>query len=304
MIANTFGTQSFNDDIKTGVDAISAKYGVENICLEVPEVSDVANSLRTLIAQKVNFLIISSADYYDGMLEIAEENPDVKFLYLSDGDPKYDNIVSTQYAENEGAYLVGALAAMLSKEGNIGAIAAVKGDSVQEKYLAGFVSGARKINPSITVQTAYTNSYADINKGNEVATVMYKKGADIVSCFAGACNLGVFNAANAAGEGKYCFGAAKGQFDKMPNKIIASLVKPVDLAVISVVGDYIENGKFEGGTIVSLGVANDGVIAKFTDQNPELRAMITPEMEKTLEDLKAQIISGAISVPTDSSALK
>ena len=62
---------------------------------------------------------------------------------------------------------------------------------------------------------------------------MYSQGCDYVGCYAGACNLGVFQAAEEAGDGKYCFGAANGQFDKSYEKILASVVKPIDEAIVS-----------------------------------------------------------------------
>ena len=231
------------------------------------------------------------------MIEVAEEYPNVKFLYLADALPGYKNIASTVYAEQEGAFLIGALAGLLTKTDNVGSVAAIKGDTVQERFTYGFTAGAKYVNPSVTVQNGYTNSYSDINKGGEIASVMYKKGADIVSTFAGACNLGVFNAANDAGDGKYCFGAAKGQFDKMPNKIIASLVKPVDQTVETVIGQYIESGELETDDILSLGLSNNGVIVRYTNMNDELLKLITPEIQAKLDEIKADILSGKIVPP-------
>lgn len=297
LVAEIFGTQSFNDDILSGIENLNAKYGTRYITLEVPEVSDLANSYRTLISQGVNLIVVGSAIYEDAMIEVAEEYPNVKFLYLADALPGYKNIASTVYAEQEGAFLIGALAGLLTKTDNVGSVAAIKGDTVQERFTYGFTAGAKYVNPSVTVQNGYTNSYSDINKGGEIASVMYKKGADIVSTFAGACNLGVFNAANDAGDGKYCFGAAKGQFDKMPNKIIASLVKPVDQTVETVIGQYIESGELETDDILSLGLSNNGVIVRYTNMNDELLKLITPEIQAKLDEIKADILSGKIVPP-------
>ena len=296
-LASVYGTASFNDDILDGILQVCEKYGLEESHIEVPDVADVENAIRTLILEGCNFIIAGSADQKEGLISAAENYPNVKFLYLADKlDEGYPNLVGTQYAEQQGAFLCGALAAMLSETHNIGAVAAIQGDTVQERYAWGFSAGALYAVKGTTVQRGFTNSYADINKGNEFATAMYKKGADIVSCFAGACNLGVFNAA--ISMDKLCFGAAKGQFDKAPNNIIASLVKPVDQTVVAVVSDYIDNGNFDTSTSMVLGVANDGVICKYTDMNETLRAKITPEMDAKIQSLKADIISGKIVVPS------
>lgn len=295
-IATVYGTASFNDDILDGINALCAKYDLEEVHIEVPDVADVDNALRTLVQEGCNFIIAGSADYKEGLINAAESFPDVKFLYLADALEGYPNLVGTVYAEQQGAFLCGALAALLSENHNIGAVAAVQGDTVQERYAWGFSAGAQYAVKGTTVQRGFTNSYADINKGNEFATAMYNKGADIVSCFAGACNLGVFNAAKSLN--KLCFGAAKGQFDQAPDNIVASLVKPVDQTVIAVVSDYIENGKFDTSSSMVLGVANDGVICKYTTMNDSLRALITPEIDAKIQSLKEDIISGKIVVPS------
>lgn len=295
-IASVYGTASFNDDILDGILQLCEIYGLEESHIEVPDVADVENALRTLIQEGCNFIIAGSADQKDGLIAAAENYPNVKFLYLADKLEGYPNLVGTEYAEQQGAFLCGALAAMLSETHNIGAVAAIQGDTVQERYAWGFSAGALYAVKGTTVQRGFTNSYADINKGNEFATAMYNKGADIVSCFAGACNLGVFNAA--VSMNKLCFGAAKGQFDKAPDNIIASLVKPVDKTVVAVVSDYIENGNFDTSTSMVLGVGNEGVICKYTDMNDALRAKITPEMDAKIQSLKEDIISGKIVVPS------
>ncbi len=304
MIALVFGTQSFNDDIKFGIDRIQKELGIETISMEVPDVTDTENSLRTLISQGCNFIVVSSSDYGDGMIQVASEYPDVKFLYLADVVVGYDNIMSVSYAENEGAFLIGALAGMLTKTNNVGAVVAIRGDSVQEKYRNGFTAGVQTVNPDCEVQVAYTNSYSDVNKGNEIATAMYSRGADLIGTYAGACNLGVFNAAKTAGADKYCFGAAKGQFEQLPSKIIASLVKPVDEAIFTVVKNYMNNGEFKTDKPLKLGLATRGVLMKYTNLNPELNAMVTAEMRKVLDKLSAGIIDGSINVPGTEDELK
>ncbi len=304
LVAEIFGTQSFNDDIKDGLETVAAKYDLPFIALEVPEVSDTANSLRTLVSQGVNFIVVGSANHEDSMIEIAQEYPDVKFLYLCDSLVGYENILSTEYAEQDGAFILGALAGLLTKTNNVGSVAAIKGDVVQERFTHGFTAGAKYVNPDITVQNAYTNSYSDINKGQEVASVMYSKGADIVAPFAGACNIGVFNAAKSTPDGVYCFGAAKGQFDQMPSKIVASLVKPVDECVISIISDYIETGKFDTSGVLKLGTANNGVVVKYTTENPELLKLITPEIQAKLDEITADIESGKIVPPSTEAEAK
>ena len=243
--------------------------------------------------------MVPSSEYKDGMLEVAAENPDVKFLYLAEAIDGVDNIMSVAYRENEAAFLGGALAGMMTKTNNVGAVMAV-GETLQYRYQFGFSAGVKAVNPDCEIQSAFTNSYTDVGQGSEVAKIMYNKGADFIGTYAGACNLGVFNAAKDAGDGKYCLGAANGQFDKMPDKIVASVVKPADQAILSIIKGYMETGEFDTSKPMSLGLKEGGVKLLFTN-NDELLKTVPEDVMSAIEDLTAKVESGEIKVPADES---
>ncbi len=296
LIANVFGTASFNDDVLAGVKQAETELGVGAVSMEVPEVADTANAIRTLIAQGVNFMVIPSSEYKDGMMEVAEESPEVKFLYLAEAlTDTPANVMTTGYKENEAAFLAGALGGLMTKTNKIGAVMAV-GESIQYRYQFGYMSGAKAVNPNVEVQTAFTNSYADVNKGQEVAKLMYAKGCDYVGTYAGACNLGVFNAAKEAGPDAYVFGAANGQFDKMPEKILASVVKPVNKAIYGIIKEYKEEGKFDTSAPRLMGLKEAGVTLLFTD-NAELLKLVPADKMDIIKDLEEKVKSGEIVVP-------
>lgn len=296
MIASAFGTQSYNDDVLAGMELAEKELGVKGIPLEVPEISDSANSLRTLISQGANFIMVPSSEYKDGMLEVAAENPELKFLYLAEAIDGGGNIMSVAYRENEAAFLGGALSGLMTKTNNVGAVMAV-GETLQYRYQFGFTAGVKAVNPECEVQSAFTNSYTDVGQGSEVAKIMYNKGADIIGTYSGACNLGVFNAAKDAGEGTYCLGAANGQFDKMPDKILASVVKPADQAILSILKEYQETGVFDTSIPMSLGLKEGGVKLLFTN-NEELLKLIPDDVKSAIDDLTAKVESGEIKVPS------
>jgi len=294
LIALGFGTQSFNDDVLDGLEMAEQELGVGIMSLEVVEVSDTANALRTLIEQGANLLIVPSSDYRDGMETVAAEYPDVSFVYLAevitDGPA---NIMSIAYREHEASFLAGAMAGLLTQTNSVGAVLALN-EAVQYRYQYGYMAGVKAVNPDCEVQVAFTNSYTDVGKGSELAGVMYTRGADYVGTYAGACNLGVFEAAAQAGEGKYCFGAANGQFDQMPDKIVASVVKPVNKAIFTIIENF-TNGEFDTSAPFSLGLKEGGVSFLFTPLG--LYDSIPADAIATIEDLRAKVISGEIVVP-------
>ena len=296
LIASSMGTQSFNDDVWAGLENAEAELGISAEYIEVSEVSDAANSLRTLIAQGDTLLVVPSSEFHDAMMEVAAEYPDCDFMYLAGEETGAENVMSVEYKENEAAFLGGALAASLSQTGKIGTVLAVQ-EPLQLRYQYGYMAGAKTVNPDCEVSVLFTNSYTDTNLGQESAKALYDKGADYVSCFAGACNLGVFNAAKEAGDGKYCLGAATGQFDKMPDKIVASVVKSIDAALYDMIKDYKDNGTFNGGGCTVLGLKEGGVELRYTTMNDELLNSIPEDVKNSVEDLKNKIVNGEITVP-------
>lgn len=296
LIASSMGTQSFNDDVWAGLENAEAELGISAEYIEVSEVSDAANSLRTLIAQGDTLLVVPSSEFHDAMMEVAAEYPDCDFMYLAGEETGAENVMSVEYKENEAAFLGGALAASLSQTGKIGTVLAVQ-EPLQLRYQYGYMAGAKTVNPDCEVSVLFTNSYTDTNLGQESAKALYDKGADYVNCFAGACNLGVFNAAKEAGDGKYCLGAATGQFDKMPDKIVASVVKSIDVALYDMIKDYKDNGTFNGGGCTVLGLKEGGVELRYTTMNDELLNSIPEDVKASIEDLQNKIINGEITVP-------
>lgn len=294
LIALGFGTQSFNDDVLDGLKAAEGELNIQAMPLEVPAVSDVANSLRTLIGQGAELLIVTTSEFKDGMLEVAEEYPDTKFLYLAEPVTGYDNVMSILYKEHEASFLAGALAGLMTKTDKVGAVLAL-GEATQYRYQYGYMAGVKSVNPKAEVMTAFTNSYTDVGRGNEAANTMYNRGADFVGTYSGAGNLGVFQAAADAGEGKYAFGAANGQFDRMPDKILASVVKPIDKAIYGIIKDYIA-GQFDTSAPKELGLLEEGVTLLYTP-NEELLNIMPEDVKNTMADILEKVKSGEIVVP-------
>lgn len=295
MIAYAFGTQSYADDVLAGLEQAKDELGIDHFELEIADVTETANGFRTLIQQGCNFVVASSSEYCDGMLEVAAEYPDVYFLYLAEYlEDAPENVMSFEYRENEAAFLAGAVAGMVTETNKVGAVLAMS-EPLQLRYQYGYTAGAKAVNPDCEVMVSFTNSYADTNIGYEHANAMYSQGCDVVACYSGAANLGVFQAAEEAGDGNYCIGAANGQFDKSPDKIIASVVKPVNEAILSILKDTQSTGKFDT-SITTLGVKEGGVKLLFTD-NETLLNLLSAEEKAAIEDLTQKVINGEINVP-------
>jgi basic membrane protein A len=294
------GDQSFNDSAAAGLDKAKAEFGVET--QESAATNGEAESAREerlnqlIDAGYTNIVAVGFA-YASAVGKVAKANPDVKFAIVDDASEAStgDNIMNITFAENEGSFLVGAAAALKSKSNHIGFVGGVETDLIK-KFEAGYVAGAKAVNPDIKVDSKYLtqppdfSGFASVDKGKAAAEGMYQAGADVVYHAAGGSGGGVFTAAKAAG--KLAIGVDSDQALTAPEDvrsvILTSMLKRVDVGVYTFIKS-IHDGSFKAGnTVFDLKV--DGVGYATTGG-------LVDDIKDKLEAYKADIIAGKITVP-------
>jgi basic membrane protein A and related proteins len=218
--------------------------------------------------------------------------------------PIVPNVAGLVFAEQEGSYLVGVAAALKSTTGKIGFIGGVSGIGLIEKFEAGYIAGAKSINPDIQVTSQYITEFPDFDgfespdRAKEIATAMYSEGADIIYAAAGLSGSGMFQAAaettEATGTKVWGIGVDSDQYNTVDpavqEYVLTSMIKRVDNAVYNITEDVV-NGTFEPGEhrydlkAEGVGYATSG---GFVD-----------DIKDQIEAAKAGIIAGDIVVPTD-----
>jgi len=293
------GDQSFNDAAAAGLDKAKKDLGV--VTKEAtavngePESAREERLLQLIDAGYTNVVAVGFA-YAPAVKKVAAANPDAKIALIDSTDAAGPNIESLTFAENEGSFLVGAAAALKSKTGNIGFVGGVNTDLIK-KFEAGYVAGAKKVNPAIKIQVKYLtqppdfSGFGDPAKGKTAATGMFQQGADVVYHAAGGSGGGVFTAA--ASAGKMAIGVDSDQALTAPadvrGVIITSMLKKVDVATFDFVKSLTE-GKFVAGTkVYDLKVGGVG----YSTTGGKI-----DDIKAKLEDFKQQIIDGKIVVPT------
>ena len=205
------------------------------------------------------------------------------------------------FAEEQGSFLVGAAAALKSKSGKIGFIGGVETDLIK-KFEAGYVAGAKAVNPDIEVAVQYITQPPDFTgfndpaKGKEIATSMYSDGNDVVYAAAGGSGLGVIQAASETGKTGERLGDRRGQRPVQPGRRRArspTSSRRCSRRSTSRCHESIEdlaNGKWAGGVTVfdlEAGGVDYATSGGFVD-----------DIKTQLDDYKQQIIDGKIEVPT------
>jgi len=292
------GDRSFNDAAAAGLDKAVADLGIAKEELS-PNASgsDRGDNLRSLAEGGFNPVIAVGFAYAESLGPIAADFPDTTFFIVDDSSVKAPNVKALLFAEEQGSFLVGAAAALKSKTGNVGYIGGVE-TPLLKKFQAGFTAGAKQVKPDIKVQVKYLSQPPDFSgfgspdKGRETANGMYDAGADVVYAAAGGSGTGVFQAALA--KKALAIGVDSDQFTsvgdvKLQPVILTSMLKRVDVAVFQTLEKFSKGEQIPAQTVFDLKV--DGV------GYSESGGFVT-DIKPKLEELKAKIIDGSITVPS------
>jgi basic membrane protein A len=295
------GDQSFNDSAAAGLDKAKSELGVETKeAAAVNGENEAAREerLQQLIDAGYTHVVAVGFAYAKSVGKVAKANPDVHFAIVDDAsaDSKGANVDQITFAENEGSFLVGAAAALKSKTGHVGFVGGVNVDLIK-KFEAGFIAGAKAVNPSIKIDSQYLtqppdfSGFGDPAKGKTAAEGMFQKGADVVYHAAGGSGGGVFTAAKAAG--KLAIGVDSDQALTAPadvrSVIMTSMIKKVDVAVYDFIKSAADGSEKTGNNVYDLKAG--GVDYSTTGGQID-------DIKSKLDDYKQQIISGKITVPT------
>jgi len=293
------GDKSFNDAAYAGLERAKQELGIEFVTLESGEGADREAGLRQLAAGDAALIFGVGFLFTDDIRRLAQEFPEKKFAAvdytLTEGETIPPNLVALKFKEEEGSYLVGALAGLLTRTQKVGFVGGMQIPLIK-KFEAGYVAGVRATNPEAEVLIKYAgttgSAFKDPAKGKELALAEYHQGADIIFHASGSTGLGVFEAARE--QDKLAIGVDSDQNDEAPGNVLTSMVKRVDTAVFETI-KAVQEGRWNGGVQV-LGLAENGVAWVYDDRN---KALIPPEAKARLDVLRAEVIAGKVSVPSE-----
>ncbi len=290
VVAGGLGDRSFYDSSNEGLELAKKDLGVEGKVLECKNDPALFSDQLVQASNYADIIVVVGFEFFDVIQEIAPQFPTKTYIYLDNAITGVDNIVSIQYKENEGSFLAGALAAMLSETGHIGMVGGVD-IPVIRNFQVGYEEGAKFINPDIKVETIFAGDFEDPTKGKESAIAIYNKGADIIFHAAGKTGEGVFEAGKDLG--KYAIGVDSDQRYINPDVIMYSMIKNVGLSVYETI-ENIGNGSVKGGEILTYGMKENGIgIGYGTD---DMKQFVTDDMKAQLKEITEKIISGEIKV--------
>lgn len=284
--------KSFNSAAYQGATKAAKDFKIDLKYVEATDTNAIKNLHRAFARKQFDLIIGIGFAQTDAVKEVAAQFPKVKFAIV-DGEVSAPNVRSLLFAEHEGAFVVGALAAMASKTNSVGFVGGMDIPLIR-RFAMGYAAGAKHVNAKIKTTDNYIGvtgeAWNNPAKAKELALSQYAKGADVIFVAAGASNTGVFDAAEE--KKKFAIGVDSNQNWIKPGVILTSMLKAVDVAVYDTIKEA-QSDKFSSG-VVHFGLQNKGVDYTLDQYNEKL---ITPDMKKKIEDIKNKIISGQIQVP-------
>ena len=312
--------KSFNQAAYEGGKAAAENMGAQFDVIVTQNISDYKQNIQTFVDQGFNVIITVGFLIGTDTTIAAKENPDVKFIGVDQGIcvdengapdatfacagdaakllPNYQGIV---FAEEQAGYLAGIVAASISKSGTIGAVIGTNVPATVA-YNAGYVAGAKSVNPDIKTLVQETNpdpakGFNDPATGKAIAQQFIGQGADVLFQIAGLTGQGVLEAACDAGI--YGIGVDVDQAETLPNLsgcIVTSAEKKLK-DTVQAVTESVASGSFKAGTVTYNAASTPPAIglAPYHD----LANLITPEIQAKLDDAMAKMASGELKPPRE-----
>jgi basic membrane protein A len=286
------GVNPFFQQEADGLTKAAADAGFESKVVESADAASIETNLRAAVADGYDLIITSSFESTDALTKVATENPSKQFAIV-DTVVSLPNVRSIGFREHEAAYLVGAVAGLVTKTNTVGIVVALD-IPLLKKWTSGYTEGVKAVNPKAKVLVNYVGSFTDPAKAKEIALQQFAAGADFINGASAVGDLGVFDAAKA--KNFLTSGQDVDHTSQDPDHVVISQLKGTDVAVAQTVKDF-ASGTFAGG-VVEYGLKEDGVGVTYVTRPSAtpLNARVGQAVIDKVKAIKDDIVSGKVVV--------
>ena len=294
--------KSFNQSAWEGIKEFGADNGLEKgdggiDYLQSKSDADYNTNLNKLVRRDFDLVFGVGYKMQESVEEISKQKQDNKFAII-DSVVDQPNVASVLFKEQEGSYLAGVAAALMTKSKKIGFVGGMESDVI-ERFEAGFLEGVKAVDPSIKVDVQYTGAFDKAELGKTTANRMYSSGVDIIFHAAGGTGNGVFAEAKELKTKNpdsyvWVIGVDSDQYEEGAvgdtNVTLTSMLKRVDIAVQNLSKLAMED-KFPGGETTVYGLAEEGVALA------DSRGAIPEDVLAQIDEYAKKIADGDVVVP-------
>ena len=297
------GDDGFNDSAYAGLKRAEKDFGVKGDYLESTAPTDYTDNLTQLAENGFDPVIAVGFLMTEDLTTVSKQFPDTQFAIV-DSVVDTPNTMDLVFREQEGSYLAGIVAGLMTQEKTeytnpddkvVGFLGGQTGPLIG-KFEAGYVAGVESVCPDCKVLVQYAGAspeaFNDPAKGKEISLQQIDQGADVIYHASGNTGAGLFEAAS--DEKIFAIGVDLDQAKLFPkDPILTSVVKRVDNAVYQTIDDVSKGGEPKG-TTVDRGLKEKGIsLAPFGRFDKDVPQKVKDEVETARND----IIAGDIKVP-------
>ncbi|MEA4901568.1 BMP family ABC transporter substrate-binding protein [Desulfitobacterium sp.] len=291
--------KSFNYLANKGVDQAVKDFGITKSVVESKQMTDYETNLSRFAEEKYNLIVSVGYLMHDAVEKVSQTYPDTKFMIIDDSITDRPNVASVLFKTEQCGYLVGMMAGLMEKaqgipnmtgHNTIGVVGGMEIPPVTD-YIAGYIQGAKSVNPDIKIKLNYTGKFDDPALGKQTALSQIAAGADIVFHVAGGTGTGVIDAAK---EKKvYAIGVDADQNYVAPETVMTSATKTMDVATYDVIKAALNN-EFKSGNLM-FDLNNNGVA--FTAPIKAIPQDIVDKVNGAAQQIKEGKITVSTQVP-------
>ncbi|NND03207.1 MAG: BMP family protein [Acidimicrobiia bacterium] len=278
---------AFTQSIVDAVNAIQSEMGADAIEIAISDglfvEADAAAALRGYAEDGYDLVIGHGSQYGAALSEIAQDFPDISFAWGTASDTfGLPNVSAYTAAADEGGYVHGVMASMLSASGNIGVVGPVDvGDA--SLYVNGFVNGAETMGSTVAVN--FIGSFSDVTLATEAANAHVANGADVMT---GTAQMVVGAVGVADQNNVLWFGTQSDQASLADSIVVSSQVYKWEVVLAGLV-DSIKDGTL-GGEVFEINLSNGGLVIEYNDAYD-----LPADVRQAADDAVAGIIDGSMS---------
>ena len=268
--------------------AVQAEMGGES-ALEIAfsegmfRVTDASAAIRDYASEGFDLVIAHGAQHGNSVFEVASDFTETSFAWGTSSDTGaergFENVFAYGAVANEGGFVNGVVAAMLTETDVIGVIGPVAGDA--KLYIDGFVRGVTEIKPDAQVNISYTGSFSDTTLAAEAAHVHIQAGADVLT---GSAQQVVGAIGVASENGVAWLGTQSDQMSLGPDVVVTNQVYDWANVITDMIAK-VEAGEL-GGTVYRLTFANEGLRLEF-NESLEIADEVKEAARGAIEDIKS-----------------
>lgn len=293
LLPGSINDQSWNAAGYAAADKLKAK-GWEVAYSENVAPADMVEAMRDYANRGSSLVIGHTGRFLSAAQQVGPDFPKTVFVVGSGAAGAGKNVTSVDYDNVQYGYLMGVLAAKMSKTGKIGSVNGLEGLPNVVAQVGGFRKGAKSVNPNIEVKVIYIQSLEDAAEAREAALSIISGGATFLAGKLNAGHAGIIGAAKE--KGIMAYGRSYAHTAIAPEAVASNIVEKWG-DMYEAAGDEMRAGSL-GGKFQLFGLASKGSTGAEISYQPgrEFNPAVPVEAVAAVEEARKKFASGELKV--------